>query len=138
MTPSKKKPTKSASQAKADTVDAYMAALRHPRKTMIETLRQAVLSVDPRITECVKWNSPSFVLEYDFATINLAPRANDVVLLILHRGAKHRPVTRPAIEDAQGLLRWHGDDRCSIEFKDELDLKKKRAALLAVVKEWIA
>ena len=57
----------------AGEVDALMAALDHPGKDGIELLRQAILGIDPRIREEVKWNAPSFRLEDHFATFKLHP-----------------------------------------------------------------
>jgi hypothetical protein len=42
------------------TVDDFLATLDHPRKRQIVALRQIILGADPRISEGIKWNAPSF------------------------------------------------------------------------------
>ena len=44
----------------APSVEAFLAALDHPRKQDILTVRQIILGADPRIQEAIKWNAPSF------------------------------------------------------------------------------
>lgn len=52
-------------------VDAYMGALEHPMAAQVERLRSAILGVDARINESIKWNAPSFYIDDHFATFNL-------------------------------------------------------------------
>jgi uncharacterized protein YdhG (YjbR/CyaY superfamily) len=37
-----------------------MRDLDHPSKAEVRAVREIILAVDPRITEQVKWNAPSF------------------------------------------------------------------------------
>ena len=83
--------TQSRKWTKSDTteaVSAYMAALEHPHKALVEALRRAVLGADPAIAEGIKWNAPSFRTHEYFATTHL--RTKDGVGLILHLGARPR------------------------------------------------
>jgi hypothetical protein len=41
-------------------VDEFLSKLKHPLKPVVEAIRSATLSADPRITEGIKWNAPSF------------------------------------------------------------------------------
>jgi hypothetical protein len=81
-----RKATGSSPKATDTSVDAFLAALEHPHKKGVQALRQAILGVDPRIREEVKWNAPSFCLENHFATFRLHP--GSIFQLILHTGAK--------------------------------------------------
>ena len=41
------------------------------------------------------------------------------------------------IADPAGLLQWLAKDRCLVTFADGKDIQAKRAALEAIVREWI-
>lgn len=135
--PSTKKP---AHQTPADTtaaVDAFMTQLEHPFKAEVEQLRRLVLSVDPGIAEGIKWNVPSFRNGEYFATSHLRAKAG--IGLILHLGAKVRelPAGGVAIDDPAGLLKWLGKDRAQIEFRNAAEIERHRAALVALLAQWI-
>ncbi len=118
-------------------VDEFMARLEHPFKADIETIRTIMRSVDPSVSEGIKWNAPSFrTCEY-FATMNLRAKAG--VGIILHLGAKVRdlPPGGIAIADPEKLLTWLAEDRASVSFKGSDDLHAKKAALGALLREWI-
>jgi len=118
-------------------VDAFMAALEHPAKDAIELLRAAILASDASITEGVKWNSPSFKVTEYFATTNL--RTKTGVGLVLHFGAKVREVSagKGTIQDPDGLLKWLSKDRATVEFKDSRDVKTRKPALQAILRQWV-
>ncbi len=117
-------------------VEAFLAELEHPHKPVIETLRKLILGVDPTIQEGIKWNSPSFRTTEYFATLNLR---QDRVWLILHTGAKVKAnaMSGIPIADPTGLLEWLAKDRAVVKFADANDLKSKKAALEAILREWV-
>ena len=118
-------------------VPTFLAALDHPRKDAILALRAVVAGADPRITEEIKWNAPSFRAPEPFATFML--RSKDGVQLVLHFGAKKRssPVDRAAVSDPAGLLTWLGEDRASLLVRDVADVAGKQAAIAELVREWL-
>ncbi len=118
-------------------VDQFMAALDHPFKAEIETLREAMPAVDPSIAEGIKWNAPSWRTTEYFATTHL--RSKTGLGLILHLGAKARalPEGGLAIDDPTGLLKWLGKDRAQVEFGSAADLQAKLPALQALLRQWI-
>jgi hypothetical protein len=118
-------------------VDQFMAALDHPFKAEIETLRRAILAVDPAIAEGIKWNAPSWRTTDYFATTHLRGKAG--FSLILHLGAKARalPAGGLAIDDPTGLLKWLGKDRAQVEFGTAADLQAKLPVLQALLRQWI-
>lgn len=119
-----------------NSVEAYLSALKHPRKSDIETVRSIIRSVDKRIREEVKWNAPSFALEDHFATMKLQPA--NCVQVVLHTGAKVKSNAKAmTIDDPQGLCKWAAKDRCLITFADAADIKVKKAAFVKVLKQWI-
>lgn len=132
-----KKATKPASKTTLKSVDTYLAELEHPFKESIQGLRSAILDVDPRIGEEVKWNAPSFFLTDHFATFRLHP--GSTFQLILHTGtkAKGTPIEF-LLDDPQGLLKWAAKDRCILAFKSDADAIAKCAEVMRMVKDWIA
>ena len=118
-------------------VDTFMAALAHPFKAEVETLRKAILAVDPSIAEGIKWNAPSWRTREYFATTHL--RSKTGLGLILHLGAKARelPEGGLAIADPSGLLKWLGKERAQVEFSSAADLAARLPALQAVLSQWI-
>ena len=132
-----KPPTHNKPADTTQAVDDFMRALEHHSKSVIEILRMAILGIDPSVAEGIKWNAPSFRTTEYFATTNL--RAKVGVGLILHLGAKVRelPDGAVAIDDPGKLLKWLGKDRAMVEFGGESELLEKKAALVAVLRQWI-
>ena len=120
------------------TIDEFLAALEHPCKQEIMALRQLILKADPRITEEIKWNEPSFRASEHFATFQL--RAKTGVQIVLHLGAKVRETatTGIAIADPAALLTWLAKDRASVTFHDLDEINAKRDAFTQLIRQWIA
>lgn len=134
------KPEKPVHTSPADTteaVDAFMKSLDHPFKAEIEAIRKTIKGAAPGIQEGIKWNAPSFRTTEYFATTNLREKAG--VGLILHLGAKVRalPAGGVAIKDPAKLLKWLGKDRAMMVFKNRAELTARKAALAALIKEWV-
>lgn len=118
-------------------VEAYLGSLQHPHKKGVQALRKAILDVDPRIREEVKWNAPSFRLDDHFATFRLHP--GSTFQLILHTGAKAKASPRQfRLDDPRKLLKWAAKDRCIMAFDSDADAVSKRAEVARMVKDWIA
>jgi len=135
------KPSSAAHNTPADTteaVDALMRSLKHPADNEIQALRTVILQVHPSVREGVKWNAPSFRTSEYFATTNLRTKVG--VGVVLHFGAKVRDVaaSRESIKDPQKLLTWVAKDRATANFADVNDLKAKKKAFQAVLRQWIA
>ena len=124
--------------ANAPDVEAFLAALDHPRDREIRAVRAIVLGAAPTIGEGIRWNAPSFRTSEWFATFHL--RARDGVQVILHLGARVRETaaTGIAIDDPDGLLEWLARDRATVRFRDLADVEAKRDAFAALVRAWIA
>ncbi len=117
--------TSPAPQAKSGTaaVDEYMAHLDHPMKAQVQALRKAILGVDDRITEQVKWNAPSFRTERDYlVTFNLS----DPTLRLVF----HNPLI-PSV--ASELLEGEWKDRRIAHLHDAKDAKTKSPEVLRIV-----
>jgi uncharacterized protein YdhG (YjbR/CyaY superfamily) len=101
--------------------------LDHPLKAEVEAVRDIIKGVDPRITEQVKWNAPSFSYKDYIATFNL--RAQQHVHLIFHN---------PDIASIQSeILEGNYPDRRMTYFMDRQDVEARRPALEYVVKSLI-
>jgi hypothetical protein len=121
----------------APAVNALLDAHKHPLRTEIDRLRTIILSVDKRIEEGVKWNTASFRTTDWFATLN-GPMHVKEPMLILQAGAKAKGiVVKDRIPDPQGLIKWLGNDRAQIVFKDVEDVKAKANAVRSVIKAWL-
>jgi len=120
-----------------EAVDQFMAALDHPFKAEIATLRKAMLAVDPSVAEGIKWNAPSWRTTEYFATTHL--RSKTGLGLILHLGAKVKTLPEGGLDipDPAGLLKWLGKDRAQVEFASASDLQAKLPALQALLRRWI-
>jgi hypothetical protein len=132
-TPSKKSPT----AGTATSVATFLAELTHPHKTGVERLRRAILAIDTRITEEVKWNAPSFKLTDHFATFKLHPPKH--IQLVLHTGSK--PIVPPrqfTLEAPEGLLKWAAPDRCVLTLQSSADAQDHEADVVAIVRQWLA
>ena len=123
-------------KAPAADVETFLASLEHPFAREVLALRQLILGADPRISEGIKWNAPSFRTSEWFATFQL--RAKDGVQLILHLGAKKRPELEGlAIADPASLLEWLGPDRASVKFRDLKHVEQTRPAFVELIRQWI-
>jgi hypothetical protein len=109
-------------------VDEFIAELGHPLEKEIQAVRKIILGVDRRITETIKWKSPTFVFEGNIASIE--PRSKKQVSVLFHQGAK-LPGKHPALEGGGGTVRY-------LRFADAAEVKRKRKDLEEAVKAWIA
>lgn len=109
-------------------VEAYLAKLEHPFKAEAQAVREAILGVDPAITEQVKWNAPSFSYGSDYlGTFNLRPTHH--LHLIFH----HRQIAGLS----SNILEGDYADRRMVYFSDMEDVRAKEAELIRVVRELI-
>jgi|SRR5688500_12357240 len=131
------KPAPRTSADTTEAVDVFMKSLQHPNKSVVQSLRGAIMEIDASVCEGVKWNAPSFRTREYFATTNL--RAKTGVGVILHFGAKvrKRAAGPQSIVDPRSLLTWLAKDRATIVFADKKDFTAKKAAFQAVVRQWI-
>ena len=112
---------------KTEEVDAFMKDLDHPFKAEVEAIRKIIKKVNNGITEQVKWKAPSFSYRGYLVTFNLWEKTR--VHLVFHNGA--------ILTNMNGLLEGNYPDRRMMYFSDLKDVKKKKAALEAFIREWI-
>jgi hypothetical protein len=84
-------------------VDAWFGALDHPLADAMQDVRRAILDVDPRVTESIKWKSPTFAFRGNIASID--PKAKRHVVVLFHRGAEI-PGEHPQLEGGGAIARY--------------------------------
>jgi hypothetical protein len=107
-------------------VSAWLAELEHPLKDVILAVRAVFLEADGRITETIKWKSPTFMYEGNLASID--PKAKKHVAVLFHRGAEI-PGEHPLLQGEGKLARY-------ARFGDMASVEEGRAELAAVVRAW--
>lgn len=118
-------------------VEEYLTELDHPLASEVRELRDAILALDDRITEHIKWKAPSFVVAgEDRVTFTLRPgKGLDV---ILHRGVAVRADTAAfRFDDDTGIVRWATPDRGIVSLPDSAAIDTHRETLLALIRRWI-
>lgn len=108
-------------------VDSYLEKKAHPLNAEILRVREIILSVDDRIEETIKWQSPTFMYKGNIASYFM--NAKKHVSLMFHKGA--------SIKDNSGLLEGDGKEGRTAKFYGMEDIESKKEALEGVVKEWI-
>jgi hypothetical protein len=106
-------------------VDVWFSSYEHPMKDAMLEVRRIIMA-DPRITETIKWKSPTFMYEGNMASFN--PRTKSHVSLMFHTGASI-PGDHPRLEGG-------GDTARYMRFTDLDEVKKARRELEAVVAAW--
>lgn len=107
-------------------VDNWFESLDHPQKDIMLALRESILKADRRISECIKWKTPTFYFNGNLASIN--PAAKKFTSLMFHRGAEI-PGNHPSLEGDAKLVR-------TMKFEDIKSVKDKSSEIKAVVKAW--
>lgn len=122
-------------------IDQFLDDLAHPLRAHIEQVRRDMRSIDPEITESIKWNSLNFRRDDDFATLNR--RSLDDVQFIFHTGARTRASAKtgldlpPAIADSP-MLTWLARDRALVSLGSGPTFTRNRAAFKSLVRAWLA
>jgi hypothetical protein len=123
------------SKAKAPDLDAWLAALDHPRKAEVAALVAIALAARPGITGHIKWNAPSFVYAGD-DRVTLGLRPNGVLQIVFHRGAKARDAAGFAFADDSGLIKMVAPDRGVVTLA-EGEVAARADALGRLIAYWV-
>ncbi len=108
-------------------VDKFLQEKSHPLTAEIEQVRKIILDADPRMEECIKWSSPTFMYKGNMASFFM--NAKKFVSLMFHKGAQ--------LPNSSGLLSGDGKEARVARFEDSSDISAKEEALKSLVKEWI-
>lgn len=105
-------------------VDAWFAARDHPMEDALQRVREIILS-DPRVSESIKWQTPTFAYRGNIVSFNPAKR---FVSLLFHRGAEI-PGDHPRLEGDGRLAR-------TMRFADRDEVDAGAGDLAAAVTAW--
>jgi hypothetical protein len=109
----------------APEVDRWLDEAGHPLDTAVRRARDIILGADERVTESIKWRTPTFSYEGNIASFN--PSKN-VVSIMFHRGAEI-PGDHLRLEGYGKLVR-------TMRFAGLDELEAGRAKLAAAVRAW--
>jgi hypothetical protein len=107
-------------------VRTWLERLDHPRKDVILAVRAVILDADARLTETIKWQSPTFVYRGNLASID--PKSKRHVSVLFHRGAEI-PGKHPLLEGDGKLARY-------ARFADLASVEQARSGLAEIVRAW--
>jgi len=107
-------------------VDAWFERTEHPLKPLMLRVRRVILASDRRVTESIKWSTPTFSYEGDIASF--IPKAKNFVSLLFHRGAEI-PGEHPRLEGDARLAR-------TMRFATPEELKRFTPDLERVIQAW--
>jgi hypothetical protein len=106
-------------------VDRWLDEADHPLDATIRRTREIILGADDRVTESIKWKTPTFSYKGNIISFNPSKR---LVSLLFHRGAEI-PGDHPRLEGDGRLAR-------TMRFTDLDDLEAGREDLQAAIRAW--
>ena len=106
-------------------VDKWFEASDHQLEPAMQRAREIILAADPRVTESIKWKTPTFAYKGNMASFN--PSKN-VVSIMFHRGAEI-PGEHPRLEGEGKLVR-------TMRFGSLEEIEAGRADLEQAVRAW--
>ena len=106
-------------------VDAWFAAREGPMAEAMQRARQLILDADPRVSESIKWQTPTFAYRGNILSFNPAKK---MVSMLFHRGA----------EIPGDFPRLAGDGRLArvMRFADVGDVDEGAEELQAAIRAW--
>ncbi len=107
-------------------VDAWMAAYDNPMKPVVAAMRDVIMAADPRVTEVIKWQAPTFVYKGNIASF--FPKSKKHASLMFHQGAH-------IVGDFPNLVGDAKDGR-SFKVASLEELEEKTAELQQIVIAW--
>ena len=106
-------------------MDRWLDAAAGPVAEMMRRARDIILAADSRVTESIKWKTPTFAYQGNIASFN---PSKHLLSIMFHRGAEI-PGIHPRLEGDGKLVR-------TMRFADLDQLQAGRAELEAVVRAW--
>ncbi|MDH3498759.1 MAG: DUF1801 domain-containing protein [Acidimicrobiia bacterium] len=108
-------------------VDRWLDERDHPLDAAMRLAREIILGADDRVTEAIKWKTPTFMYEGNIASFN--PSKN-LISILFHRGSEI-PGEHIGLEGDGKLVR-------TMRFSDVDDVEARRADLEAAIRAWCA
>jgi len=107
-------------------VDKWLNAFRNPQRPLVEAVREVVLSADERITETIKWRTPTFTYKGELASFFTHPTS--YTCLLFHEG-EAIPGHFPSLIEESTQAR-------TLRIRDVADLDAKREEIKTIVRAW--
>lgn len=108
-------------------VDTWMSTYDNPMRDVVERVRRILLIADERITECIKWQAPTFVYKGNLASFY--PNAREHATLMFHHGS--------SIPGSFPHLVGQGKEGRTMTFVSIAEAEERRDELMAIVSAWI-
>jgi hypothetical protein len=124
--PARRAASKPASARKNPAVDEWFNRSDHALKPLMLNVRRVILASDKRVSESIKWSTPTFSYNGDIASF--IPQAKSFVSLLFHRGAEI-PGNHPRLEGDSRLAR-------TMRFASAEELKQYTPDLQNVIRAW--
>jgi hypothetical protein len=106
-------------------VDRWFDQAGHPLDATMRRARDIILGADGRVTESIKWKTPTFAYRGNIASFN---PSKHLLSIMFHRGSEI-PGEHPRLEGDGRLVR-------TMRFADLDQLEAGRADLEAVLRAW--
>jgi hypothetical protein len=106
-------------------VDRWFDEASHPLDTTMRRAREIILGADERVTESIKWKTPTFSYKGNIASFN---PSKSFVSIMFHRGSEI-PGDDSRLEGDGKLVR-------TMRFADVAELEAGRADLEAAIRAW--
>jgi hypothetical protein len=106
-------------------VDRWLDKAAHPLDATLRRARDIILGADERVTESIKWKTPTFAFKGNIASFNPSKK---LVSIMFHRGAEI-PGDHPRLEGDGKLVR-------TMRFTGPEDLEAGRTDLESAVRAW--
>ncbi len=121
-----------------DKVGAWMEALEHPLKPVVEALRKVILAADKTVGEHIKWNHPAFFYTGEMKPFNPKEYKRHLIVFNLHskEGGVLLVVWQGArADDPSGLLSGdYADGRRLARFHTLADVTAAKKPLTNIIK----
>ena len=120
-------------------VDEFLSELSDDRRQQVEALRTIIKNINPNLTEHIKWNSPSYVLDgEDRITFNM--HYSDQTMILIHMGATRKEDKKgtPILSDDFGLVRWNSDIRGTLSFRTLDEIAASEGNIITLLKNWLS
>ena len=107
-------------------VDAWLVRYDNPMKDVVQRMREIILSADPRIEECIKWQAPTFTYQGNLASF--FPKSKQHASLMFHQGA--------LIPGKHALFEGSGSTSRVVKLGSVAAANAAKRDLIAIVKAW--
>ncbi|WP_084631223.1 DUF1801 domain-containing protein [Demequina aestuarii] len=110
-----------------DEVDQWMGHYDNPMKDVVQRIRQILLASDDRVSECLKWSTPTFVYKGNIASF--FPKSTHYATLMFHQGA--------LIPGHFPSLVGSGPEARAMKIVSIAEAEEHRDEINALIKAWI-